>query len=556
MTPYFGTREPLPPTRTLRAGRLTMLYERGNLRYIRFGNHEILRMIYAAVRDRNWLTAPYQLENETIDERPDGFRITYTAVYRLEDIHFRADLTLEGSPDGTISVAFEGRALSTFWRNRIGLCVHHPLRECIGKPVEVTQPDGIMYGGAFPARISPHQPFRNIQEMGWQPLDGLTVTLRFAGDVFETEDQRNWSDASYKTYSTPLERPFPVQLLAGDTVQQHLTLQTTFPDHVRATEPVASPPPGERQFPRLGFGRNAAQPLNRTALKALRRLRPDHYRVELELETDWRPRFRAALLEAQALETKLEIAAYFSENWRTEALDLLDVLSPVGSLLHSLLPLRHGEPVVPPLLHRFVYSETRALLPDLLIGYGTDGFFAELNRHRPSGVLFDFLAFSLNPQVHASDTRTLIENIQAQRDTVRTARTFSRGKPVHVTPVTLKPRYFPPQPPGEPPRNIDPRQTTELAAAFTLLSLAYLSEADQVTYYEATGPRGLMQEDGQTRYPVYEALRQLMDFRPVTVLHPEAENPLQTDGFAVENGQGKRLNVRIDWEKGSLHLSA
>lgn len=29
------------------------------------------------------------------------------------------------------------------------------------------------------------------------------VISEFEGDVFEMEDQRNWTDASYKTYCTP-----------------------------------------------------------------------------------------------------------------------------------------------------------------------------------------------------------------------------------------------------------------------------------------------------------------------------------------------------------------
>ncbi len=41
------------------------------------------------------------------------------------------------------------------------------------------------------------------------------------------EDQRNWTDASYKTYSTPLALPFPVEIRAGETVEQTVTLWVT-----------------------------------------------------------------------------------------------------------------------------------------------------------------------------------------------------------------------------------------------------------------------------------------------------------------------------------------
>ena len=38
------------------------------------------------------------------------------------------------------------------------------------------------------------------------------------------EDQRNWTDASFKTYSTPLELPFPVELSAGEQIRQRFVL--------------------------------------------------------------------------------------------------------------------------------------------------------------------------------------------------------------------------------------------------------------------------------------------------------------------------------------------
>ncbi len=53
----------MPEQRVLRAGPLTMLYENGDLRYIRLGEHEIVRRLYVAVRDRNWGTVLPQFSN-------------------------------------------------------------------------------------------------------------------------------------------------------------------------------------------------------------------------------------------------------------------------------------------------------------------------------------------------------------------------------------------------------------------------------------------------------------------------------------------------------------
>ncbi|MBT2553042.1 hypothetical protein [Arthrobacter sp. ISL-5] len=106
--------------------------------------------------------------------------------------------------------------------NRIGLVVLHRTDDA-GRNVTITAPDQSRTERAFPTDISPHQPFLDIAAMSWE-RDGTALGLEFSGDIFETEDQRNWTDASFKTYSTPLSRPFPVTVRAGDRVHQGIRL--------------------------------------------------------------------------------------------------------------------------------------------------------------------------------------------------------------------------------------------------------------------------------------------------------------------------------------------
>jgi hypothetical protein len=73
-------------------------------------------------------------------------------------------------------------------------------------------------------RISPHQPVFGITGLAWEN-GGCDVALRFAGDVFKMEDQRNWTDASFKTYSRPLARPFPYRIGPGERVRQSVTIE-------------------------------------------------------------------------------------------------------------------------------------------------------------------------------------------------------------------------------------------------------------------------------------------------------------------------------------------
>ena len=55
-------------------------------------------------------------------------------------------------------------------------------------------------------------------------LPAASVTCRMEGDTFEMEDQRNWTDASYKTYVRPLALPWPYTLAKGTQLEQAVRL--------------------------------------------------------------------------------------------------------------------------------------------------------------------------------------------------------------------------------------------------------------------------------------------------------------------------------------------
>lgn len=575
---YFGTQEPLPKTLHLQAGKLTCLYEKGNLRYIRLGTQEIIRMIYAAVRDKNWLTVPYEIENEVIEAKTDYFCITYTAVYEMNSIRYKADFLIEGKDDHNIAFSMKGEALSTFQRNRIGICIHHPIRECAGQVVQIIQPDGSDYTASFPEDVSPYQPFQNIQQMHWKWAGGIRAQLHFAGDIFETEDQRNWTDGSYKTYSTPLYLPFPVTVQPGETMHQQVVLKVQ----------ISYPIPGQRKaadrsapfqlmgkkfaFPKIGFSRAKERGvLSKQEIGLLQQIPFDHYRVEIRLTEDWQEEFLLALSEAKKLGASLECIAFFGDEVEAQASTLMKTLEPYQEYVSSLLVLHYKQKTTPEALIRQVYPLLKKSLPNIKIGYGTDAYFAELNRNRPSIESFDFVSYSINPQVHASDIRSLIENVEAQQYTVQTAQTFAPGKAIHISPVTLKRRYNP-DATGDPPMpspssllwNVDTRQPSAFTAAWTLLSLRYLCKAASITFFETVGMRGIMQGDTAPAlphlfpagagdlFPIYHFLKKLYEFKPVWMLDSQFSYPLAMDGIVLENAGGKQLVFEVNFEKSAI----
>ena len=94
-------------------------------------------------------------------------------------------------------------------------------------------------------------------------------------------------------------------------------------------------------------------------------------------------------------------------------------------------------------------------------------YFTEINRTRPQTATWDGVCFSITPQIHAFTDVDLIENLDAQGENVRSAHALAGGRPIHVSPVTIRRRVNfhaaapDPEPgPGELPDAVDVRQAS------------------------------------------------------------------------------------------------
>ncbi|ADB42294.1 hypothetical protein [Spirosoma linguale] len=495
----------------LHAGPIRVRYENGFLRYLSLGDTEIIRMVYFAIRDHNWLTAALTFANEVIEQTDHSFHIQYD--WQTDDlgIQMMGQVSIQGDADGTITVDWSGKALNSFRKNRVGLCVLHPIEGVSGQPAVLIAPDGERTNGRFPTYISPHQPFLNIQSMRWKPASGDTWQLDFSGDVFETEDQRNWTDASFKTYSTPLSRPFPVTVQPGDAFQHRIVFsqskQEIPAESVPAEKPMADNPTTK---PRIGVGqRTDGPPLTDTEATLLKELNLSHLRADVFFSlSDWQTRLSDAIADAKKLTVPLELAVFFGNDSAGELRQLQQFLQAETIVVQSIILYNAATLTTSnELLQEFV-PDLRASWPGVLIGGGTDDNFAELNRNPFDFSLVDFVAYSVNPQVHAFDDLTLLENISGQVETVISARHLSGGKPVHISPVTLRSRFTTRAGAATERLNqpADPRQTTDFGADWTRRSLQALTNAGvaSVTYYQSHGPNGLM--NGDVIYPLASVL--------------------------------------------------
>src|SRR5690606_6823200 len=189
----------------------------------------------------------------------------------------------------------------------------HP-RHLKGSSVEVTNSDGKSVKAMFSRLISPHQVLIDIRALKHN-IGSKEVSITFEGDVFETEDQRNWMDASYKTYSTPLSIPFPVTVKVGDKVYNRVTVKVVETGDVEVPSDKEATIATKFAWPRIGYEKNYARPLNDDEIGQLRAVPFDHYRVELDLDNrEWESLLTEAAGEARKLGSKLEVVVFFNSD--------------------------------------------------------------------------------------------------------------------------------------------------------------------------------------------------------------------------------------------------
>lgn len=556
---YYGRSEPLPPPVLLRAGPLTLLYDHGDLRYIRLGDSLLLLRLYAAVRDQHWGTVPGSLRMIEQTIHPDSFRLLYESEHRQEEIHFvwRGEIT--GDVQGVITFTMDGEARTRFARNRIGFCILHPA-SCAGTPCLVEHVDGTRSAAPLPEYIVPDQPVEPFSEMRALTMEmenGLRARLEMEGDIFEMEDQRNWTDASYKTFCTPLRLPYPVVIPAGTRIQQKITLSLENPPDVSAAVlPTPSAhrlalDPGAEMHPLpavgLGFAESEA-PLSSEQTERLRRLSAAHLRVELRLsDPRWRETLRAGTAQGAAIGAPLEIALLLP----AEPEPALEALRTALKETHApqiarwlVLPERERMREAPD--HARLLRAARAALQSLStraeFAAGSNSDFLFANRFPPPAQA-DALTFAVNPQVHAFDNASLLETLEAQGAVIRSARHIAAGRPVIVSPVTLLPRHNPysavPLPWSPPPA--DYRQPTLFGAVWTLGSLKYLSEsgASSVTLFETVGDGGVLR--GGEVFPLYHVMADIAEFAGGSIIAVRSSDPLTVIGMALKQENRLRL---------------
>jgi D-apionolactonase len=589
---------------------------------------EIVRRVYVAVRDEAWNTIEPTITNVQAEQlytpplgapveaaglarrgrprgsRPEppedyrkgdfaGFRIEFDAEHRRGDIDFAwhgavtARWALQGAT-ARIELRYEmdGRARSTFRTSRTGVCVLHPTpsSEDVAPVALVKHTNGARTRSKLPYFISPDQPFTDIQSITHWPWPGTVVsaTVDFEGDVFEMEDQRNWGDASYKTYSRPLSQPFPYTLKKGQKVRQAVAMEVVVRNYraPRGHRRVLPRPEraagvnvmsadvgrarGMGTVPAIGVARGPSEePLRDGLREKLRGLNLSHLRVDLsegEAASDTSPAALSAVADAKNLKVPLEVALHLRPVGKDARSTLAQRVAPIlkDAGVARFIVYEIGRHVASDDAVAAVKKELASLYPKVPVGPGTLGNFTELNRNRPKDAAA-LLAWPLNPQMHGADDLTVMENLSAQCDTVCSARAFAPGAALAVGPVTLHRRADPfaaGKAPGGAVVAPDPRQRTDFGAAWTLGSIKYLAEAgaNSATYFQAGGPFGLT--DAAELFPLYHVLADVGEFAGGEVLAAETTEPRWMAALTLRKDDRLRVLVaNFYWEPQPVRLA-
>lgn len=468
--------------RHMTVGALSARIIEGDLRRLTFAGTEVLRRISTPVRDASWGTCAVR----TTDERFEPLCYVHDFESTAGDFDGQLTLTFDEPQQGRGGLTADltltaRRALRV---NRAGFTLLHPIAGVAGGEMTVTHPDGRTTITRFPLQISPDQPARDIAGLSHR-IGSAEVAITMEGEVFEMEDQRNWSDASFKTYCRPLSLPRPYDLEAGATVRQRLRITLT---KAAGSLPGTAVTTGKGRMPQVlltsdsspapdfAHGGVLMRITGQTPETALASLRPVGLEIVCTDEADLArtlDRCRAAGIAPQrvmALPT-----AYLQSH------------QPEGPWPPGMAP---GDAI--PLL--------RTAFPGAMVGAGSLTNFTEFNRCRPAPTTCDFATFGNAAVVHAADDLSVIETLEALPQIFDSAHEVMGGKPLHLGLIAIGMRSNPygggvmPNPGGLrlPMAMADPRQDTVFAAAYAVgvLAAAAARGVDSLALAMTGGPLG------------------------------------------------------------------
>ncbi|GLR53390.1 hypothetical protein KYK30_17940 [Shinella yambaruensis] len=561
----YGTSEKEPESRTLMAGDLHVELQDGNLRTLRFRGHEVLRAIAFLVRDKDWGTCGAAIANLAVEETAAGFSVRYDARFRAPSgANLDCAISIAGSAEG-VTLSADCVSDADFETARAGFVVLHPVVGVAGEPVEIRHGDGSIERALWPDRIEPWQPFKEIAAITHRVAPGIAATTEFSGNVFEMEDQRNWTDGSYKTYVRPLALPWPYRVPKNEPFSQRISVVIEADADAAPAAGAADAvslrlAPTPRRFPEIGVGlRPECLAGERAALDVLKMVGARHLIAHFDPAAGHGIDALTGYAEIAArsgLKVTLELAVPCQQPLDEEMADIAALVGKSGLRLDTLFvcpavdrqstPPGSTWPECPPL--EAVYAAARAAFPGVRLGGGMMSYFTELNRKRVPDELLDYISHCTNPIVHAADDLSVMQTFEALRFVTRSVRALYGDRPYRIGPSTIAMRQNPygsatkDNPAGGriPMANADPRHNGAFGAAWTLAYAATVAPAgpEVLTLSTLAGPFGLVAGEGEATprgglRPLAHVLARLGSLSGAVLVAVETSRPDAVLGLAT-----------------------
>lgn len=405
-------------------------FDGGGLRYVTFRGIEIIRGITFLSRDARWGVHPVSVGKARVDSAPSGLVIRWP-------LKVVGALALEGRvsvTDDALEIRVSGNVLEDISTARTGFAVLHPINTLAGQTIALDTPDESGKVVQIAQGISPAQPLKNIRALAFD--NGCQVRIAFEADQpFEMEDQRNWTDASFKTYYRPLALPWPYTLRAGEALQQAVRVSVT--GGAAQTACITEPEGRAGSAPSLGLVWLHDDPLPEDT-GTLSALSPDWIAAQIDLRRDDAPaRASEAATLAARLRAALRLRLILPDG--ADPSPMLNAVSEVAGPVQAV----HALPAAFLSSHQpdgewpntlsceTAQAAARAAFPQAEIQAGMLTFFPEFNRHRPKGD-YDAVSFGTAAIVHDADDRSVMETLEALPDVFGTAHASAGGKPVDI----------------------------------------------------------------------------------------------------------------------------
>jgi D-apionolactonase len=554
------------PANAVHLGRFHVEVCGPEFRRVSVAGTELLHRLHVAVRDDGWRTvSPFDLVT-SVDQTAETLTLEMSARYLAPGLDVAASATLSLNSAGELLADLRWLARRPSRYNRIGWCLLARTDLAVGATLDGVREDGAFERLLLPASIVPQRLIGGLPAPIHGPVSALTLRypqsggaiFEFAGDLFETEDQRNWGDATFKIYSTPLALRAPHGVEAGTEVRQVVQGQLFGSNASRRTESTGDSPvirlggTASPLFPPIGLGIAAEASSNDEERRVLRALRPAYLRVVVAEDEDrWPERLARASAMCAEISCGLEVAALCRNEQSAFLASVGEILSGHDGGVRVLLAREgaasgDGDEVTPDELYQTALMNLPA---GMRLAFGSNLNFCELNRTASLGGRH--LYWRVNAQVHESESSFVLQTPRVLAEQVASAR--ARWGPETLT---VSPLVFAAAP--------DRRLGEATGAVWIAASMKYLAEAgvDGVSLFDPGAGWSLssflLDESavgGLT--PAAHTVSHLCALRAWRVLTCESSDPDSVVGLAAEsNGMTEvvlaNLNSRevvttVDW---------